>query len=278
MSRAVLRRVRYFRWGREFLLVGLAYVLYWMARSLSAGRTQDAFENAEILVRAERALGIFVELHVQVAILGWHGIVDFLSLWYFWGHFPLMIAFALWAFTRHRPDYLWARNAIFAAGAISLAIYVAFPVAPPRLVPGAGFVDTLQGVFALQYSNATLVNQFAAVPSMHQGYALIVGVGLYRVLGGRRGRAIMAALPALMFVSIVATGNHWFLDAVVGAAVAVVGMCVASHVEQRGLPLPRVARALLSVKPPPARSAERASSFPRLRGVVRLTGTRPDAA
>ena len=152
-------------------------------------------------------------------------------------------------------------------------------MAPPRLVPGAGFVDTLQGVFALQYDESTLVNQFAAVPSMHQGYALIVGVGLYRVVGGRRGRAIMAALPALMFVSIVATGNHWFLDAVVGAAVAVVGMCVASHVEQRGLPLPRAARAFLSVKPPsPARTPEGAASFPRLRGVVRLTGTRPDAA
>jgi hypothetical protein len=267
MLRPTLRRARHFRWGREVLLVGLAYLLYAMARTLSASRTLDAFENAEILVRAERALGIFVELNVQVAILGWHGIVDFLSLWYFWGHFPLMIAFALWAFVRHRGDYLWARNAIFAAGAISLAIYVAFPVAPPRLFPGAGFVDTLQGVFALHYADVSMVNQFAAVPSMHQGYALIVGVGLYRVIGGRRGRAIMLTLPALMFVSIVATGNHWFLDAVVGAAVAFVGMGVASHVEQRGLPLPGVARGLLSVKPPtPGRPPERTVVVPPVRG------------
>ena len=250
MIRATFDRVRHFRWGCEVVLVGLAYSLYEVARSLSATRALDAFENAQLLVRAERALGIFVELNVQVAILSWQGMGDFLSLWYFWGHFPLMIAFALWAFARHRGDYLWARNAIFAAGAISLAIYVAFPVAPPRLFPGAGFVDTLQGVFALQYKDVSLVNQFAAVPSMHQGFALIVGAGLCRIVGGRRGLAIKVALPVLMFVSIVATGNHWFLDAVVGAAVALVGMRVASRVEQRGLPLPRVARGLLSADPP----------------------------
>ena len=120
------------------MLVGLAYSLYLVARSLSAPRALDAFENAEVLVRAERALGIFAELNVQVAILSWQGMGDFLSLWYFWGHFPLMIGFALWAFARHRRDYLWARNAIFAAGAISLAIYVAFPAAavPRRRLRG----------------------------------------------------------------------------------------------------------------------------------------------
>ena len=85
---------------------------------------------------------------------------------------------------------------------------------------------------------------------MHQGFALIVGAGLCRLVGGRRGLAIKLALPVLMFISIVATGNHWFLDAVVGAAVAVVGMGVASRVEQRGLPLPRVARGLLSADRP----------------------------
>ena len=128
-------------------------------------------------------------------------------------------------------------------------------------------MDTLQGVFALQYTDVSLVNQFAAVPSMHQGFALIVGAGLGRVVGGRRGLAIKVALPLLMFISIVATGNHWFLDAVVGAAVAVVGMCVASHVEQRGLPLPRVARGLLSAdRPADLRGPGEGASVPPSQG------------
>ena len=127
------------------------------------------------MVRAEQALGIFAELNVQVAMLSYEGLIDFLSLWYFWGHFPLLIVFALWAFYRHRGQYVWARNSIFVAGGIALVVYLLFPVAPPRLIPGAGFADTLRGVFALQYDDSSLVNEFAAIPSMHQGFAVIVG-------------------------------------------------------------------------------------------------------
>lgn len=250
MSKSAVFRILRFRFGREVLLIGMAYMAYEVVRSLSAGRALDAFQNAELLVRAERALGIFAELNVQVAMLSWQGLVDLLSLWYFWGHFPLIVAFAVWAFARQRPNYLWARNAIFAAGALGLVIYLAFPVAPPRLLPGAGFVDTLRDVFALQYEDSSLVNEFAAVPSLHQGFAIIVGVTLFRAIGGRRGVALMLALPTVMFVSIVATGNHWFLDAVFGAVVAGIGMLIATRVERRGLPLPPPLRRLLSVEEP----------------------------
>jgi membrane-associated phospholipid phosphatase len=241
-------RVARVRFVREMVLVGGAYMLYELVRSLSAGRAVDAFENAQAVVGLERALGIFAELNVQVAFLGWGVVMDFLSLWYFWGHFPLMIIFALWAFHRHRRDYSWARNAIFAAGAIGLVLYLVFPVAPPRLVPGGGFVDTLRGVFALQYDDSSLVNQFAAVPSLHQGFAVIVGVALYRIFGGRKGLLMMAVLPVLMMVSIVATGNHWWLDAILGAVVAIVGMGIATQIELRGPRALRSVRRLVATR------------------------------
>ena len=247
MIKSAARRTLQFRSGREVLLIGVAYMAYEVVRSFSSGRALDALANTEIVVRVERGLGIFAELNVQVAILGWQGVADLLSLWYFWGHFPLIVSLSIWMFVRHRADYLWARNAIFAAGAIALVVYLTFPVAPPRLLPGAGFVDTLRDAFALQYDDSSLVNQFAALPSMHQGFAIIIGVALYRVIGGRRGTALLIALPALMFVTIVATGNHWFLDAVLGALVTVVAMFFASRVERYGLPLPRTLRQLLSV-------------------------------
>lgn len=234
MIRETARRVHAFRFAREIALVAGAYMAYEVVRSFSASRVIDAFDNAEVIVRVEQALGIFTELNLQVLVLGYGAVTDVLSLWYFWGHFPLLIIFAIWAFYRHRSDYAWTRNAIFAAGAIALVVYLAFPVAPPRLLPGAGFVDTLRGVFALQYDDSSLVNQYAAVPSMHQGFALIVGVALYRVIGGRRGALLLFLLPAIMLVSIVATGNHWILDAVLGAAAAIVGMIVASQLERNG--------------------------------------------
>ena len=234
MLRGPIQRLKATRFAREFVLLGAAYMAYELVRSMAAGWALDAFENAEIVVRAEQALGIFAELNLQVAMLSYSGLIDFLSLWYFWGHFPLMVLLAAWALYRHNRDYVWGRNAIFAAGGLALIVYLLFPVAPPRLIPGGGFVDTLRGVFALQYEDSSLVNQFAAVPSMHQGFAIIMGTMLYRILGGRLGVATLILLPGMMLITIVATGNHWFLDAVLGAVVAMAGMGVANEIERHG--------------------------------------------
>jgi hypothetical protein len=234
MIRAFGRWIRTVRFAREILLVGGAYLAYELVRSFSAGRAVDAFENTELVVRAEQALGIFAELNVQVAVLSYSGLVDFFSLWYFWGHFPLIVGFAIFAFCRHNRDYVWARNAVFLAGGIGLIVYLSFPVAPPRLIPGGGFVDTLRDVFALQYDNSSLINEFAAVPSLHQGFALIMGGAFYRIIGGRVGMTVFAILPAIMFVSIVVTANHWFIDAILGAMVALVAMWAVSKLERHG--------------------------------------------
>lgn len=106
MLRGPIRRLRATRFVREFALIGGAYMAYELVRSLAAGRALDAFENTEIVVRAEQALGIFVELNLQVAMLSYSGLIDFLSLWYFWGHFPLMVVLAVWALYRHNRDYV----------------------------------------------------------------------------------------------------------------------------------------------------------------------------
>ena len=234
MIRTLTQRLQSFRFAREVALVAGAYMAYEIVRSLAASRSIQAVENTADIIRLERALGIFTELNFQLAVLSYDAVIEMLSLWYFWGHFPLIIAFAVWAFYRHSREYRWARNAIFLSGAIALLIYLAFPVAPPRLLPGAGFVDTLRNVFALQYEDSGLVNQYAAVPSMHQGFALIVGAALYHCVGGRKGVLLLVVLPSLMFVSIVATGNHWILDAVFGIAVALVGMTLATQMDRRG--------------------------------------------
>ena len=234
MIRMMGRWVRVFRFGREILLIGGAYLVYELVRSLSAGRVVDAFENTELVVRVEQALGIFAELNVQVAVLSYSGLVDFFSLWYFWGHFPLIGGFAIFSFYRHNKDYVWARNAVFLAGGVGLIFYLSFPVAPPRLIPGGGFVDTLRDVFALQYDDSSLINEFAAVPSLHQGFAVIMGGAFYRIIGGRAGTVVLVTLPAIMFMSIVVTANHWFIDAVLGAMVALLAMWAASKLERHG--------------------------------------------
>ncbi len=232
MIRAASRHRHAIRLGREVALVIVAYWAYYLARALAAGRVEDAFDNAHIIVSTEQALGIFVELPLQIALLGYDLIVHFFSLWYFWGHFPLIALFGVWTLFRHGDDYRWARNAIFIAGALALIGYAAFPVAPPRLLPAAGFVDTLDSAFVLKYSDSTLVNQFAAVPSMHFGFAVIIGAALYRILGGRRGAAAGLLIASLMLTSIIVTGNHYFLDAALGLPPAIAGMMLATRIER----------------------------------------------
>ena len=263
MIRTLTRQLQSVRFAREVAFVAIAYMAYEVVRSMAANRSLQAVENAADIIRLERALGIFTELNFQLAVLSYDAVIQFLSLWYFWGHFPLILAFAIWVFYRHPREYRWARNAIFFSGAMALLIYVVFPVAPPRLLPGAGFVDTLRNVFALQYGDVGFVNQYAAVPSMHQGFALIIGAALYHCVGGRKGGILLVTLPALMFVSIVATGNHWILDAVFGIAVALVGMTLATQIERHGrrgwVPVRRRGAALAHYERP-RRSQDAASS------------------
>ncbi len=232
MIRAAPRHRYAVRLGREVALVAVAYGAYYLARVLATGRVEDAFDNAQIIVSTEQALGIFVELPLQIGLLGYDLIMHFFSLWYFWGHFPLIALFGAWTLFRHTDDYRWARNAIFIAGALALIGYTVFPVAPPRLLPAAGFVDTLESAFVLKYSDSALVNQFAAVPSMHFGFAVIIGATLYRILGGRRGTVAGLLIASLMLASIIVTGNHYFLDAVLGLPPAIAGMMLATRIER----------------------------------------------
>ena len=197
MIREATQRLQTARFLREIALVAVAYLAYYLVRSAAAGKVLDAFANAHLIVRAEQAMGIFVELPLQVAVLSYGGLTDFFSLYYFWGHFPLIIAFAIWAFYRHHDEYRWTRNAIFLSGGVALIVYLTFPVAPPRLLPGAGFVDTLRDVFALRYDSSDLVNQYAAVPSIAPGLRAHRGSrALPHRAGVEGGRAAFPALGA----------------------------------------------------------------------------------
>ena len=145
---------------------------------------------------------------------------------YFYGHFPLIIVVGAWLFWKHPPVYSLIRNAFLASGAIALVIFALFPVAPPRLI-GAGFIDTLQFTIALTYNNSPGVNEFAAVPSMHVGWNLLLAMGLFLTVRNPVVRGVALLLPPAMIVSTVATGNHYLLDAPLGIMTALSGLIIA---------------------------------------------------
>ena len=225
--------------GREGL-AQIAVVLgavgvYEAARILIEPDWPAAFANARKVVRVEQVFGIEWENWLQRVFLAMPDLVHALNVFYFVGHFLFTGIFFFWLYHRSRDGFRSFRNGFMVATAISIVIHWAFPTAPPRLA-GIGLQDTLlifSGIDIGSPSTSALTNPVAAVPSLHAAYALGVGIGL--VLYARSGvwRLAGALYPPLVFVTIVATGNHFILDAFAGIAVLGIGFVVVVLLNRR---------------------------------------------
>ena len=211
--------------ARQILLFCGAYYLYRLVRGQVDGRAAVAFDNARDLIDLERALGIFPE----PAINAWttaNGVASDVASWlYVNSHFTVTVVTLAFLYLRRNDGFYFVRNMFMIAMGLALVLYVAFPTAPPRFMPEWGFVDSVEEFTGVQSGASAvdvLYNPFAAVPSMHVAFALMLG-GAMQVMSPRRWvRAIWAAYPVLVSFVVIATANHWWLDAVFGAMVAAV--------------------------------------------------------
>jgi hypothetical protein len=209
----------------ELALVLGVYAAYEATRGLVAGDAHVALHHAQDIVSLERSLHVFVEGTVQRAAQAVPGLIGTLGLAYLTLHLTVTGALLLWLHRRRPAAYPLVRTTLLLASALAVVGYVVFPTAPPRL-SGVGIADTVsQGRVNLNRGLvSSFYNPFAAVPSMHIGYALIVSASL-----ARHGRRLITRLAALMYPPfvvfvIVATGNHFLTDAAAGAAVAGVAL------------------------------------------------------
>ncbi len=226
----------------ELALVALAFLLYFVVRANVIDRPDEALANAQSLIDIEISLGIFVEAAWQSTALESSLLVRLANFVYFWLDFPLVIVIGLLFFLRKRCHYSFTRDALLASGALALVAYNFFPVAPPRLVPEAGVIDTLQVFNNLSYqaqSTEFFVNPYAALPSLHVGWAVLLAIGLVRAYPGSRlvlGLALMH--PVSQTMATVVTGNHYFIDAAAGLAAAAFGLAVALLLQKFGYTWP----------------------------------------
>jgi hypothetical protein len=240
----------------EAVVVAVAFLLYFAVRGAVIDRPETAYRHALDVIDAERYLGIFWEDNMNAWIKSRQFWAQTANIVYFWLHFPLIIVFGIYLYYGQRNKYTLMRDAFLTSGAIALVIYWLYPVAPPwalnelagRFDPNAppyvtGFFDTMQAYLGYGYqaqSTRAFVNPYAAMPSLHFGWDLLLGIGI--VWASWRQPWMWLTLPIGIFLplsqipAITATANHFFLDAAAGAVVALMGFPLALALRRRVYP------------------------------------------
>ena len=227
----------------QLALAGAAALAYFGVRGLTQSDLGPAQDNARRLVEFEVALGLNREAWFQNQIIASDTLVALANWVYIYGHWPVIAGTLVVLFVKVPDRFYLLRNAIFVSGAIGLVIFAFVPVAPPRL----GVLELADTVTQRSDSYRTLqppglINRYAAIPSLHFGFNLLVGVVLWQTTRRPAVRAFAIASPLAMAFAVVATANHYVLDVAAGGAVAVIGLVVARWISARAS-VPEWARA-----------------------------------
>jgi hypothetical protein len=221
---------------RQIGLFAFADLLYETVRGVAESNTAQAFANARSIVDLEQSTGLFFERGFQGWLLGERLLVDFANFMYVNSHFLITTAFLVWLYLRHNRHFYFVRNMFMVAMGLALIGYVAYPTAPPRFLPELGFVDTIAYYADVRHDSAFValfVNPYAAVPSMHVAFSLMIAGAAIGVARRTVTKLLWVLYPPLVFAVVVGTGNHWWFDGAVGALVALVAALTAALVLSR---------------------------------------------
>lgn len=247
--------------ARRDLLVEIAlctsvYVAYSAVRNLfgsAAVAPEAAASNADIVIDIERAMGLYIEADVQAMFIDYTAFIQFWNLFYGAFHFFVTFGVLIWLYLRRDPEYRFWRRTGLIGTVLALIGFALFPLMPPRLLgncgpygacrPGEPFVDTVievGGLWSFESSGwETVSNQYAAMPSLHIGWALWCALILVPRLRNRALRALAASYPLLTMFAIVVTANHYWIDGLGGVAVIGAGFWLSTtYGRRRNTPVP----------------------------------------
>jgi len=211
----------------EITIVVTLLLIYKAARLLAEGDVSVAVHHARQVIDFERALGVFNEENVQSLALKSTAVIKFLNVYYLWAHFSVTIAMLVWLYVKRPLGYLSVRRVLVVVTALGLIGHALYPLAPPRLVHGFGFVDTAAifgpNSYGAHGTYGNLANQFAAMPSLHFAWAVVVAWGVIK-FASSRWRYLAALHPIMTLLAIVLTANHYWTDAAVGLILVPIGI------------------------------------------------------
>jgi hypothetical protein len=210
---------------RQVSLFGLAYLAYRFVRGLVEGDANEAFAHARDLISLERGMHLFVEPSIQTWASSSHLVMVVSSWIYVNAQTSVTIAALAYLYLKHNKNFYFVRNMFMIAMALALIGYLVFPTAPPRFMPEWGFIDSVSDFTGVKVGqgNASvnaLTNVYAAVPSMHVAFALMIGWTLRRLVRSAVARVLWTVYPFMMAFVIIVTANHFIFDALLGALTA----------------------------------------------------------
>ena len=207
------------RISREACILFIGWALYTAGRFVAGGREELAYENARKVWSLERMLRLPDEAAIQAAAMKVPHLVEIANGYYAAVHFPLTIAVLVWLYRYRRPAYHWAKRALLGATTVALVFTVLLPVTPPRLLTSLGMVDTghAGGISIYQAPVlGSMSNEYAAMPSLHVGWALLIAVVLIAACR-TRWRWLWLLHPLATVFVVVSTANHYWLDGIAGS-------------------------------------------------------------
>jgi membrane-associated phospholipid phosphatase len=225
---------------RQLLLGAAAYMLYEVVRAIVAGNPlapgYKPFGDATKIINFERLLHVFVEPSIQAWTLKAHWLTVIADFTYLNAHYIVTIGALVFIYLRRNQSFYFVRNMFLIAMAIGLVGYAVYPTAPPRLLPEWGFTDTIQqftGITVERGAGSALLNLYAAVPSMHVCFALMIGAPMSLLVKRWPAKLAWRLYPVAITFVVVATGNHYFTDVFLGALTACLSALLAGRVLAR---------------------------------------------
>jgi membrane-associated phospholipid phosphatase len=212
----------------ELAVVLLLLRAYDLIREHAEVRRLDALQHGWALLHAETWLHIDLE-HAVNQWTDQHRLVSLAaSYWYQFMHITVTLLVLLWVYWRRPGSYRRARNALVLTNVFGLAFFLAYPAAPPRFLPGAGFIDAVaQAGFGTSHSGPVSADQFGAFPSLHLAWAVWTAVVASQLVHARWLSRLWLCYPLITATVVVATGNHFVLDILAGSAIALITLAIA---------------------------------------------------
>jgi membrane-associated phospholipid phosphatase len=225
--------------GRQIGLVLVVDLAYETVRGIADGQKATAFAHGQQVIDVERATHTFFEPDLQALLLPANWLIDFANQIYMNSQFAVVLGFFFWLYFFRNESFYFVRNMFAVSMGLALIGYTLYPTAPPRFFDEYGFVDTINDFSSVNHDSALaklFINPYAAVPSMHCAFALMIGVTGFQLVRNRIIKTLWVAWPLLVAWVVVVTGNHYWVDIVLGWAVAVGAVLIARYLLARVRP------------------------------------------